>query len=117
MRRRTFLQAAGSAAIVWPMPASAARDATLPLVAVLLPAPEESSKPRLAALREGLKDEGLLEGSHYSIEARFASGDFARLPEFAKELDELKPRCLSPLPMLSSSYTSCCRTRRSCLPP
>ena len=89
MRRRTFLQAAGSAAIVWPMPASAARDATLPLVAVLLPAPEESSKPRLAALREGLKDEGLLEGSHYSIEARFASGDFARLPEFAKELDEL----------------------------
>jgi putative ABC transport system substrate-binding protein len=92
MRRRTFLQAAGSAAIVWPMPASAARDATLPLVAVLLPAPEESSKPRLAALREGLKDEGLLEGSHYSIEARFANGDFARLPELAKELDELKPR-------------------------
>jgi putative ABC transport system substrate-binding protein len=92
MRRRTFLQAAGSAAIVWPMPSSAARDATLPLVAVLLPAPEESSKPRLAALREGLKDEGLLEGSHYSIEARFANGDFARLPELAKELDELKPR-------------------------
>ena len=92
MRRRTFLQAAGSAAIVWPMRSSAARDATLPLVAVLLPAPEESSKPRLAALREGLKGEGLLEGSHYSIEARFANGDFARLPELAKELDELKPR-------------------------
>jgi putative tryptophan/tyrosine transport system substrate-binding protein len=92
MRRRTFLQAAGSAAIVWPMPAAVGRDATLPLVAVLLPAPEESSKPRLAALREGLKDEGLLEGSHYSVEARFANGDFARLPELAKEFDELKPR-------------------------
>jgi putative ABC transport system substrate-binding protein len=92
MRRRTFLQAVGSTAIVWPMRSSAAPDATLPLVAVLLPTPEESSKPRLAALREGLKGEGLLEGSHYAIEARFADGDFARLPQLAKELDALKPR-------------------------
>jgi len=93
MRRRAFLQGAGSAALVWPIRGSAAaRDATLPLLAVLLPAPEESSKPRLAALREGLKAEGLLEGSHYLVEARFANGDFARLPELAKELDALKPR-------------------------
>lgn len=74
------------------MRASAVRDTTLPLMAVLLPAPEESSKPRLAALRDGLRAEGLLEGSHYSTEARYANGDFARLPELAKELDTLNPR-------------------------
>src|ERR1700755_587508 len=93
MRRRAFFQGAASTAILWPIRASAtARDATLPLLAVLLPAPEESSKPRLAALREGLQVEGLVEGSHYLVEARFANGDFARLPELAKELDALKPQ-------------------------
>ncbi|MGB8605681.1 hypothetical protein, partial [Bradyrhizobium sp.] len=61
MRRRAFLQASGSAVITWPM-AWAQKDTKLPLVAVLFPGTEELFKPRVAAVRGGLKDEGLVEG-------------------------------------------------------
>jgi putative ABC transport system substrate-binding protein len=92
MRRRAFLQAAGSAAIAWPMQAWAQKDTKLPLVAVLFPVTEEFLKPRVAALRSGLRDEGMVEGRDYVLEARFASGDFSQLPRLARELDALKPR-------------------------
>jgi len=92
MRRRAFLQAAGSAALAWPIGARAQKDTKLPLVAVLYPSTEELFKPRVAAVRRGLKDEGMVEGRDYLLEARFASGDFSRLPRLAQELDALQSR-------------------------
>jgi putative ABC transport system substrate-binding protein len=92
MRRRAFLQAAGSAAMALPMRALAQRDTKLPLVAVLYPGNEELLGPRVAAVRGGLKDEGMVEGRDYLLEARFASGDFSQLPRLAHELDALEPR-------------------------
>ncbi len=92
MSRRTFLQAAGSAVIAWPLRAWAQKQSKLPLVAVLTPASEELLSSRLAAIREGLKAEGLTEGRDYVVEARFANGDSSRLPELAMELDALNPR-------------------------
>jgi putative tryptophan/tyrosine transport system substrate-binding protein len=68
------------------------KDAKLPLVAVLYPGTEEVFKPRVAAVRGGLKDEGLVEGRDYVLEARFASGDTSQLPRLAQELDSLKPQ-------------------------
>ena len=64
----------------------------LPLVAVLFPGAEELFKPRVAAVRGGLKDEGLVEGRDYVLEARVASGDFSQLPRLAQELDALLPK-------------------------
>lgn len=92
MRRRTFLQAAGSAVIAWPMRAWAQKDTKLPLVAVLFPGTEEFFKPRLAAVRDGIKDEGMVEGRDYVLETRVASGDLSQLPRLAEELDALRPR-------------------------
>jgi putative ABC transport system substrate-binding protein len=92
MRRRAFLQAVGSAAIAWPTQAWAQQDTKLPLVAVLSPGTEEFFKPRLAAVRSGLKDEGMVEGRDYVLESRVANGDFSQLPRLAQELDALKPR-------------------------
>jgi putative ABC transport system substrate-binding protein len=92
MRRRAFLQAAGGALIAWPIQVRAQKDAKLPLVAVLYPGTEEVFKPRVAAVRGGLKDEGLVEGRDYVLEARFASGDSSQLPRLAQELDALKPQ-------------------------
>jgi putative tryptophan/tyrosine transport system substrate-binding protein len=92
MRRRAFLQAAGGAAIAWPMLALAQKDEKLPLLAILIPTSEESAASRLAAIRDGLKSEGLIEGSHYAVVVRFAGGDPSRLPELARELDALRPR-------------------------
>ena len=92
MRRRAFLQASGSAVITWPMRAWAQKDTKLPLVAVLFPGTEELFKPRVAAVRDGLKDEGLVEGRDYVLEIRVASGDFSLLPRLAQELDALLPK-------------------------
>jgi putative ABC transport system substrate-binding protein len=92
MRRRAFLQAAGSAAIAWPMQARAQKDRRPPLVAVLFPVTEEFFKPRVAAVRAGLKDEGMVEGRDYVLETRIANGDFSQLPRLARELDALKPQ-------------------------
>ena len=92
MRRRAFLQAAGSAAMAWPIRALAQNDTKLPLVAVLSPGTEDQFTPRMAAVREGLKDEGMVEGRDYLLAARFANGDSSQLPPLARELDALKPR-------------------------
>lgn len=92
MRRRAFLQAAGSAAIAWPTRAWSQKDTKLPVVAVLFPGTEEAFRPRVAAVRGGLGDEGLVEGRDYVLRTRFASGDLSQLPRLAQELDALKPR-------------------------
>ena len=74
------------------MQAWAQKDTGLPVVAVLFPGTEEFFKPRVAAVREGLKDAGMVEGRDYVLEARVANGDFSQLPRLAQELDALKPR-------------------------
>ena len=75
MKRRAFLQMGGSAVVAWPILAWAQKDTKLPLVAVLYPDTEEAFKERMAAVRGGLKDEGLVEGRDYVFEVRFANGD------------------------------------------
>ena len=60
--------------------------------AVLYPGTEEAFKGRMAAVRNGLKDEGLVEGRDYVFEVRFANGNYSLLPNLARELDALKPR-------------------------
>jgi putative tryptophan/tyrosine transport system substrate-binding protein len=92
MDRRKFMQVAGGAMIASPLPALAQQAAGLPLVAVLLPSPEDRAVRLVAALRDGLKQAGLTEGTHYVLTLRFANGDIPQLPKLAKELEALGPR-------------------------
>ncbi len=92
MKRRGFLQLAGGAAVAWPLVASAQKDSSPPLVALLLPGTEAFNRERIEALRAGLKEAGLVEGSQFALQVRFGNGDFSRLPELAKELGALRPR-------------------------
>jgi len=48
---------------------------------------EQLATARSANIREGLKQAGLIEGKDFVLTQRFADGDYARLPEIAKELD------------------------------
>lgn len=91
MRRREFISLVCGAA-TWPLNASAQQAANLPLVAMITPFREDNAAERAAALRLGLKQAGFIEGTHYVLAQRFANGDYARFPEFARELDALKPR-------------------------
>lgn len=90
MRRRDFMTLAGVAAATWPLDALAGTNAALPLVAALFPGTEAFNKERIAALRTGLKQAGLVEGQ-YALQVRFGDGDFSRLPQLAQELNALKP--------------------------
>ena len=92
MERRKFIQLAGGAAIAWPLPALAQQAMGLPLVAVLFPTTEDRAVKMVAALRDGLKQAGVIEGTHYALTVRFANGDMPQLPKLAKELDALGPR-------------------------
>jgi ABC-type uncharacterized transport system substrate-binding protein len=64
----------------------------MPLVAVWSPGTAGLIEDRMAALRRGLRDEGLIEDTNYSLAVRYANGDFERLPSLARELAALKPR-------------------------
>ena len=65
-------------------------EAASPLIGVLSPATPESAAPILAALRQGLREHGYIEGTNIAIEYRFAYGQFDRLPELARELIRLR---------------------------
>jgi len=52
---------------------------------------EKAYKPRLAALRLGLRDLGYRQGRDYVIEPRFATGHRQELPRLAAELAALQP--------------------------
>jgi putative ABC transport system substrate-binding protein len=93
MRRRDFIALVGGAVAAWP-PAALGEKASLPLVGVLFPGTQESNKDRLVALRAGLLEAGLVEGSQYALAARFGDGDFSHLPQLAKELGALKPEVM-----------------------
>jgi ABC-type uncharacterized transport system substrate-binding protein len=92
MKRRVFLQLAGSAASLWSLPAWTANQSKLPLVALIAPIFEGLIKVRIDAVRAGLKEAGLVEGTDYVLAVRVSNGDNSRLPELAKELYALKPR-------------------------
>jgi putative ABC transport system substrate-binding protein len=94
MRRREFIGLIGATALGFPRPGFAQTKTELPVVGFLNPAPPETGRESVAALRSGLQAEGLIEGTHYSLATRFANGDMDRLPSLASELAELKPRVI-----------------------
>ena len=68
--RRGFLHLAGNAIVAWPLFAQAQQGSNLPIVAVLLPNSLTLAKPRVDAIRKGLAETGLIEGTHYVITLR-----------------------------------------------
>jgi len=63
----------------------------LPLIGVLTHSTEAANRARLAALREGLRDLGYVEGKTCRIEMRWSENRIERLPALARELLALKP--------------------------
>ena len=90
MRRRDFIKViAGSA--TWPLAVRAQQTSDPPVIGVLLPLSLAAAAQNIEALRSGLLDLGYFEGRNYSLEFRFADGQFERLPKLAAELVQLKP--------------------------
>jgi putative tryptophan/tyrosine transport system substrate-binding protein len=73
-----------------PRPAQAQPAARVYRVGYLNPASATLAPIRLDPLRQGLQQLGYVEGRNLLIEARWAEGNFQRLPELAVELARLK---------------------------
>ena len=89
--RRGVFRLAGSATGAWPLAARSQQGSSRPIVAVLVPLSLAQTRLRVEAVRKGLGEAGLLEGTHYVLEFRSSDGQTDRLPALARELQSLRP--------------------------
>jgi putative ABC transport system substrate-binding protein len=83
MNRRKFIAALSAAAL--PLAARAQQPA-MPVVGFLNSASPSGYAPYVAALRQGLKETGYVEGQNVAIEFRWADGQYDRVPAMVAEL-------------------------------
>jgi len=93
MRRRDFVAALGVAAAAWPLVAQAQQPERIRRIGVLAPnAPDDAeAQTRFAALRQGLRRFGWIEGRNLQIDARWGAGDTGAVGSAATELAALAP--------------------------
>lgn len=86
-RRGILLAVIGSAFVPRSLRAQTAR---VPLVVYLGFSSPVGDAPYLAALRQGMREVGLIEGQDVRIESRHANGDISKAPALIAELNALK---------------------------
>jgi putative ABC transport system substrate-binding protein len=85
MNRREFITLLGGATVSWPH-AARAQQPSMPVVGFLRSTPAAPFEHLVAALRQGLSDEGFVEGRNVAIEQRHADNQLDRLPVLATDL-------------------------------
>jgi putative tryptophan/tyrosine transport system substrate-binding protein len=88
MRRREFLAGVGSAFVAHPLVVRA-QQRPFPVIGFLNGASAELSANYVRPFRDGLAEEGFVEGQNVRIEFRWANGRYAQLPSLAADLVRL----------------------------
>ena len=93
MERRTFMALVSGGLLAAPLAAAAQQPARVARIGYLVSGSLESPEARasLDAFRQGLREQGYVEGQNLLIEYREADGKLERLPGLALKLARLKP--------------------------
>jgi ABC-type uncharacterized transport system substrate-binding protein len=90
INRRVFISSLGATVIAAQLTAEAQRAGTVARIGYLSPLSAAADSSHREAFRQGLRELGYVEGQNAVIEARYADGKFARLPDLAAEIIRLK---------------------------
>ncbi len=96
MRRREFIVLGGSAAVGWPLVASAQQPDRVRRLGVLMAVAESDAAVRagVSVFQQSLQELGWKDGSNIRIDYRWGNANEARIDLLAKELVELQPDVL-----------------------
>src|SRR5262245_46681328 len=84
MERREFITLVTGAAAAWSFAASAQQKSVG--IGFLGAGAADTSAHLIEAIKQGLRENGLVEGKDYVLEQRWAEGHYERFPTFAREL-------------------------------
>jgi putative ABC transport system substrate-binding protein len=85
MRRREFITLLGGGVATWPL-AARAQQAAVPVVGFIRSTSAANSADFVAALRQGLKEVGFIEGQNIAVEYRWAEDRDDRIPALVADL-------------------------------
>src|SRR5262245_43211459 len=90
MDRRAFIAVVGRCILAAPLAAEAQQTAKVPRIGVLWPTTPSASSPFSEAFKQGLREQGYVEGQNVILEHRYGEGRGERMAEIAAELVRMK---------------------------
>jgi putative tryptophan/tyrosine transport system substrate-binding protein len=112
MRRREFIVLLGGSVAVSPI-AARAQQPSMPVIGLLDSRASRDAPQLLAAIRQGLKDTGFVEGQNVAIEYRFAGNQNERLPAL---VDDLVHRHVAVIAALGTPATMAAKAATTTIP-